>query len=157
MVDGPRDRALAPAARAAEAPLREQAAEALREATAYFRTRVATEGGYLWRYSEDLTRREGERPATDTMAWVQPPGTPTVGMAFLTAYEATGDRAYLDAARETASALVRGQLRSGGWDYAIEFDPGSVKASPTASTRATRGAATSPPWTTTRRRPRCGS
>jgi PelA/Pel-15E family pectate lyase len=113
----------APGTRADDRPLREQAAQALRRATGYFRTKVATEGGYLWRYSEDLSRRMGEREATDTMVWVQPPGTPTVGLAFLDAYEATRDRTYLDAARAAAGALVRGQLRSGGWDYAIEFDP----------------------------------
>src|SRR5262249_31433976 len=28
-----------------------------------------------------------------------------------------------DAARDVAMALVKGQLRSGGWDYQIEFDP----------------------------------
>ena len=110
-------------ARVDDRPLREQAAEALRKATDYFRTKVSTEGGYLWRYSEDLPRREGERPATDTMVWVQPPGTPTVGLAFLDAHEATGERTYRDAARDAALALVRGQLRSGGWDYQIEFDP----------------------------------
>src|SRR3954453_6856851 len=112
-----------PAAKGEDRPLREQAAEALRKATAYFRTKVSTEGGYLWRYSADLAHREGERAATDTVVWVQPPGTPTVGMAFLDAYEATGDRSYRDAARDAAQALVRGQLRSGGWDYQIEFDP----------------------------------
>jgi PelA/Pel-15E family pectate lyase len=112
-----------PRSEAEEPPLREQAAQALRKATGYLRSKVSTEGGYLWRYSEDLSRRSGEREATDSMVWVQPPGTPTVGMAFLDAYEATGDRAYLDAARDVASALVRGQLRSGGWDYLIEFDP----------------------------------
>ncbi|HEX8198901.1 MAG TPA: pectate lyase [Isosphaeraceae bacterium] len=114
---------LASAVRADEAPLREQAEGALRKATAYVREHVATEGGYLWRYSADLTLREGEQAATDTMIWVQPPGTPTVGMAFLRAYEATGDRRYLDAATDAARALVRGQLRSGGWSYSIEFDP----------------------------------
>jgi hypothetical protein len=94
-----------------EATLKEQAAKALRRATAFFRTQVSTEGGYLWRYSEDLARREGEGKATDTMVWVQPPGTPSVGMAYLTAYEATGDSYYLNAARDT------------GWDYRIEFKP----------------------------------
>jgi hypothetical protein len=54
---------------------------------------------------------------------VQPPGTPSVGLAYLAAYEATGDRYYLESARESATALVKGQLRSGGWDYRIEFDP----------------------------------
>src|SRR3954471_5458077 len=70
----------------------------------------------------------GETEATDTMVWVQTPGTPTVGLGFLDAYRATGDRSYLDAARDAARALVRGQLRSGGWDYLIEFDPGKRPA-----------------------------
>ncbi|MCI0637613.1 MAG: hypothetical protein L0Y72_08160 [Gemmataceae bacterium] len=107
----------------ANEPLVEQARSALRKAVTYFRTKVATEGSYLWRYSEDLSKREGEGNATATQAWVQPPGTPAVGLAFLEAYRATGDKFYLDAARETAHALVKGQLRSGGWDYRIEFEP----------------------------------
>jgi len=108
---------------AGDAALREQAATAMRRATEFFRTQVSTEGGYLWRYSEDLSLREGEGTATDTMIWVQPPGTPSVGMVYLTAYEATGDEYYLEAARDAAYALVSGQLRSGGWDYRIEFEP----------------------------------
>ncbi len=108
---------------AAEVALKDKAAKAMRRATDFFRTQVSTEGGYLWRYSEDLSRREGEGTATDTMIWVQPPGTPSVGMVYLRAYEATGDLYYLDAARDVAYALVKGQLRSGGWDYRIEFDP----------------------------------
>ncbi len=89
-------------AHAGDAALREEAATAMRRAAAFFRTRVSTEGGYLWRYSEDLSLREGEGTATDKMIWVQPPGTPSVGMAFLTAYEATDDSYYLDAARDAA-------------------------------------------------------
>ncbi|MCI0376862.1 MAG: hypothetical protein L0215_04600 [Gemmataceae bacterium] len=107
----------------ADEPLVEQARSALRKAVTFFRTKVAADGGYLWRYSEDLSKREGEGKATATQAWVQPPGTPAVGLAFLEAHRATGDKFYLDAARETAHALVKGQLRSGGWDYRIEFDP----------------------------------
>lgn len=102
---------------------REQASQALRRAVDYYTKNVATEGGYLYRYTEDLLQREGEKKATNTMVWVQPPGTPSVGSAYLLAYRATGDAYCLDAARAAASALVRGQLRSGGWGYSIEFDP----------------------------------
>ncbi len=108
---------------AADGLTKEEAADALRKAVGFFRKEVSAEGGYLWRYSADLRRREGEGKASATTAWVQPPGTPTIGWAYLTAYERTGDGYYLDAARETAYALVRGQLRSGGWAYRIEFDP----------------------------------
>jgi hypothetical protein len=106
-----------------EPTLREKAVAGLRRAVEYHRKTVATEGGYLWRYSNDLARREGERKATVSQVWVQPPGTPSVGFAYLAAYDATGDAYYLDAATEVAHCLVRGQLRSGGWDYHIEFDP----------------------------------
>ena len=76
---------LACSATASETALKEQAAKAMRRAADFFRSQVSTEGGYLWRYSEDLSLREGEGTATDTMIWVQPPGTPSVGMVFLTA------------------------------------------------------------------------
>lgn len=106
-----------------EAPAREEAADALRKAVAFFRQHASVHRGYLWRYSADLTRREGEGKAGPSTAWVQPPGTPTIGMAYLEAHNSTGDTFYLDAARETAYALVDGQLQSGGWDYRIEFAP----------------------------------
>lgn len=109
--------------RTANAAAAGDAEKALRRAAAFFRESVAASGGYLWLYSADLSKREGEGKAAATQAWVQPPGTPSVGEAFLDAYAATNDPYYLDAARETAMALVRGQLMSGGWDYRIEFDP----------------------------------
>ena len=52
---------------AGEVALKEQAAKAMRRATDFFRTQVSTEGGYLWRYSEDLSLREGEGTATSTI------------------------------------------------------------------------------------------
>jgi len=109
--------------RGAEAPLPDRAAEGLRRAVKFFAGEVAVEGGYVWRYSEDLSTREGEGRASATTVWVQPPGTPTVGMALLRAYEATGEPYLLDAARRAGECLARGQLRSGGWTYRIEFDP----------------------------------
>lgn len=106
---------------AAEPLARDEAAAALHRAVDFFSHEVSVEGGYLWRYSHDLARREGEGRATETTAWVQPPGTPTLGEAFLDAYELTGESYCLEAAHQTAKALVRGQLCSGGWDYRIEF------------------------------------
>jgi len=115
---------LVPWSLSAAPPLTQQkGSEELRRAVDFFRQHVSIQGGYLWRYSADLTLREGEGRASKTTAWVQPPGTPTVGEAFLQIYRNTGDRYYLSAARETAMALVRCQLKSGGWDYRIEFDP----------------------------------
>ncbi|MCC6794341.1 MAG: polysaccharide lyase [Candidatus Hydrogenedentes bacterium] len=104
-----------------------EAVQGLRKAIGFFRESVAVEGGYVWKYSADLNKREGEGRATPTQIWVQPPSTPSVGEALLAAYDATGDAYYLDAARETALALVRGQLASGGWDYKIDFDPAKRK------------------------------
>ncbi len=110
-----------------EPDLPTQAKTGLRKACGFFRDKINTEGGYLWRYSADLARREGESKATATQAWVQPPGTPSVGQAWLEAYHATRDRYYLEGAVLTAHALARGQLESGGWDYLIEFDPAKRK------------------------------
>ncbi len=107
--------------------LHRQAAEALRRAVRFFTQEVSTEGGYLWRYSQDLQSREGEGRAGETTVWVQPPGTPSVGMALLTAYEATGEDLYLAEARRAGECLTAGQLRSGAWDYRIEFDPATRK------------------------------
>lgn len=108
---------------AADAALREQALASMRQAAAYFHTRVAARGGYVYHYSTDIQQRWGEGKTTKDQIFVQPPGTPTVGMAYLKAYAATGEQSYLDAARAAAEALVYGQLQSGGWAQAVDFDP----------------------------------
>src|SRR6266545_7102745 len=96
----------------ADAPGPKELTAALQKATDYL-TSISTEGGYLWRYSADLRERRGEEKATATQIWVQPPGTPSVGMAFLDAYTATKEERHLAAAQAAALALVRGQLESG--------------------------------------------
>lgn len=106
-----------------DANLREAAARALKKAATFYRDRVASHGGYVYYYGLDLKERWGEGKASADTIFVQPPGTPTVGMAYLAAYEATGDSYYLAAARETAEALVYGQLQSGGWTQVIHFGP----------------------------------
>jgi hypothetical protein len=117
--------ALPGVSRSAEASLRDQALATMRKAATFFRTEVASHGGYVYYYTPDLSRRWGEGKATAEQVWVQPPGTPAVGMSYLKAFAATGDSFYLDAARETAEALVYGQLASGCWTHSIDFDPNS--------------------------------
>lgn len=106
-----------------DAPTDSEVRSALQQAVHFFRQEVATEGGYLWRYSADLSKREGEGKAGPTTVWVQPPGTPAVGMAMLRAYELTGETDGLAGAVDAARMLVKGQLKSGGWNYRIECAP----------------------------------
>ncbi len=108
-------------------PKKVEVTEAMRKAATYFRSEVAVHGGYVYFYSPDLQRRLGEGLATVTEIWVQPPGTPTVGMAYLKAWNATGDSLYLEAAREVGDALIYGQLQSGGWQNSINFDPSGLR------------------------------
>ena len=98
------------------------ARQAMQQATNYFTSQVSTEGGYLWKYSQDLKDREGENRAPASRVWVQPPGTPSVGEAYLRAYQKTGEPYLLKAAKSAAYALVNGQLKSGGWNYYIDFE-----------------------------------
>jgi len=105
------------------ADLRDDAKAAAKQATWFLHDHVSTEGGYLWRYSADLTLREGEGVVKSRTVWVQPPGTPSVGSAFVRLYEATGDPVFRKAARAAADALRRGQMRSGGWQAMVEFEP----------------------------------
>jgi hypothetical protein len=104
------------------APAAPEVKTALSKATKFMQS-IATDGGYLWRYSEDLKLRAGENNATSSQIWIQPPGTPAMGKTFLRAYKVSGDAIHLDAARGAALALAKGQLESGGWDYLIDFAP----------------------------------
>ncbi len=107
----------------AQSPTLKESERAMERAVRFFRTQVAAHGGYLWRYSADLTKREGEGKADPDTVWVQPPGTPAIGMVYLRAYERTRLPYLLDAARDAGECLVRGQLSSGGWAAEIRFDP----------------------------------
>lgn len=100
---------------------RAQALNAMKRATAFMVEQVSTNGGYVWAYLPDRSRRWGELEAWDTMVWVQPPGTATMGHVFLDACHATGDDYYYQAAERVAGALIWGQHPSGGWNYMIDF------------------------------------
>lgn len=100
----------------------EQIVRTMRRATEFMVENVSREGGYVWSYLPDFSRRWGELEARPSQVWVQPPGTASMGHLFLDAYHATGDEYYYRAAERVGSALARGQHRSGGWDYLIDFD-----------------------------------
>jgi PelA/Pel-15E family pectate lyase len=99
----------------------EESTAALHRAVDFFRQYASAGGGYVYRISADLSKREAGKKVGPTTAWVHPPSTPSVGQAYLSAFQLTGDPLLLDAARATADALIQGQLRSGGWDERIEF------------------------------------
>jgi hypothetical protein len=101
--------------------LRTQAIRDLKRAAMYFHDRVASHGGYVYFVSLDLKSRWGEGAASADTIFVQPPGTPAVGMAFLSAFDATGDAFYLACAKDAGYALCDGQLESGGWTQVIHF------------------------------------
>lgn len=112
----------------AATPGREQILQTMRRATRFMVEDLATNGGYVWSYLPDRSRRWGEIEASPTMIWVQPPGTATMGHLYLDAYHATGDEYYYTAAEQVAGALMAGQHRSGGWNYFINFDsPAATK------------------------------
>lgn len=104
------------------APNREEVVASMKRATGAFVEKASVEGGFVYYVTLD-GRRLGEGEATATEIWVQPPGTPAVGEAFLDAYEATGDGSFLEAALKAGKALAYGQLESGGWRNSIDFDP----------------------------------
>lgn len=106
-----------------QADLTVEARAALRKAAGFFRDQVAVEGGYVYHYSPDLSQREGEGKAGTKRVWVQPPGTPAVGLAMLEAWRAAGEKSLLEGASEAARCLVKGQLHSGGWQSHIDLDP----------------------------------
>ncbi len=103
------------------ARLRAEAVETMLEATRYMVEKVSTNGGYVWYYLPDLSRRWGEMEAYKTMIWLQHPGTISMGHLFIEAYQATGDDYYYQSARKAANALIWGQSQEGGWNYLIDF------------------------------------
>jgi len=109
------------AQQAAKPPDRAAILDTMKHATAFMMDKVSTNGGFVWTYLPDLSRRWGELEARDTQIWIQPPGTPTMGHLFLDAYHATKDEAYYQAAERVAGALIWAQHPSGGWHYMADY------------------------------------
>lgn len=105
----------------AQQPSRDEVARTLTKAAAFVHDHLSVHGGYVYAFSGDLKLREAEGVTDEHTFWVQPPGTPLVGEAFLDVYEATKEPAVLKFANEAALALVQRQLHSGGWHYSAHF------------------------------------
>ena len=101
--------------------LEQDAKQAMLKATRYMVETVSTNGGYVWFYLPDFSRRWGEMEAYKTMIWMQHPGTISMGNLFLDAFGATGDEYYYDAAEKVAAAIIWGQSHEGGWNYVVDF------------------------------------
>jgi len=108
---------------ASAAPGKAEILAAMKKAAAYMMDEVSYRGGFVGKYTEDLSDQWGEVPARRTMVWVQDPGTVDVGRSMLEVYKTTGDPQFLEAAKKSASALIWGQLPCGGWHYFIDFEP----------------------------------
>jgi hypothetical protein len=93
----------------------------MKRAAQHMDQNVSYRGGYVWQYLPDLSVSWGEMEAKRSMCWIQPPGTPTAGHAFLDAYHATGDELFYNAAVRTAQALMEAQHPAGGWNYIYDF------------------------------------
>lgn len=102
-------------------PSRDAVLRTMKRATSFMVEDVSTNGGYVWSYLPDRSRRWGEIEANPSMIWVQPPGTATMGHVFLDSYHASGDEYYYAAAEKVAGALIWGQQPNGGWNYFIDF------------------------------------
>jgi len=101
--------------------LDEQVLKTMKTATQFMMDKVSYNGGFVWNYLPDMSRSWGELEAKRTMAWIQPPGTPSVGHLLLDVYHATGDEYYYEAAKKVANALIWGQQECGGWNYVFDF------------------------------------
>jgi hypothetical protein len=87
----------------AEAPF----VDALDRAVAYYADAVSDRGAYKQAYDLALSQRDGR---------AQMPFAADVGLAYVAAYEATGDRRFLPPAQEIAALLERDQIGiTGGW------------------------------------------
>ncbi len=93
----------------------------MRKATQFMMDSVSLNGGFVWNYTADLSRRWGEVEALPTMIWMQSTATPEVGQVLLDAYHATGDEYYYQQACKVVGALLDAQHESGGWNYLYDY------------------------------------
>jgi hypothetical protein len=96
---------------------------AMKKAALFYRNRTSVVGGYGFSVPKDLSTSRAEDRESPTMVSIQPPGTPSVGLAFLMAFKVTKDPLFQQAAREAAQSLLWCQLASGGWESEYDYNP----------------------------------
>lgn len=106
---------------------RDEVLAAMKKASYFMMDKVSNHGGFVSVYNSSLSEQWGEIPARDSQIWVQSPGTTSMGMVMLKAYEITKDPDYLQYAKKIANALIYGQHKEGGWHYFIDFDPQGIE------------------------------
>lgn len=94
----------------------------MKAATRYMMDSISLNGGFVWYYMPDKSRRWGEMEAFPSMIWVQDGGTVSVGSVLLDAHAATNDEEYYQWARQSALTLIGGQSPNGGWNYMIDLN-----------------------------------
>lgn len=121
--------ATAPAtdAMADDLPKAETVLGAMKRATTFYRTHLSVDGGYASTWTLDPVVGKTEHKEGPTVFSIQPHGTTTVGLVLLRAWQATGEKEFLEGAIESGRALARCQLSSGGWTSSFDFDPKFVK------------------------------
>ncbi len=111
----------------ADGPDRAEVEVAMLKAATFFHEHLAVQGGYASSWSTDLSKGFTEHGESSTIISIQPPGTGSVGLAMLRAYQASGEKKFLEAGNDAARALMECQLESGGWASDFDFDPEKSK------------------------------
>ena len=106
-----------------DTPAFDEVATSMKKAVMFLRSNLSVNGGYASEWAKDLSEGRVEGRSSPTVISIQPPGTTTLGLALVSAYEATGDPLFLQGAREAAQALLWCQLSSGGWESDYDIDP----------------------------------
>lgn len=101
--------------------------KAMKKAAAFARTSLSFAGGYATRWSLNLKKYQTFGTESPTVISIEDPGTPSVGLVMIRAYQATGDKLYFQAAQEVKQALLWTQLASGGWDTLHDFAPAHAR------------------------------
>ena len=96
---------------------------AVKKAARFLMETVSNRGGFLSTYASDFSEQWGEIPARKSQAWVQSPGTVSMGELMLRAAGATGDPEYLRMAEKIAERPRLRPASGGGLALFHRFRP----------------------------------